>query len=240
MGRKSDSPPKHPWLRGAVRGVAGAMAMSGMRQVEVGAGFVRRTPPEAVLAEGVPALLESVPPERRKAAIELAHWGYGAAAGTVFALLPRRVRRWRLAGPVFGVAVWSAYELAVAPALGLAHARRHRPRERWAFLVDHVVFGLMVGEPPESVVAGTGDSGDDAEERCCCGGHGSAGGRGGSRGHRGRGGRRDRRKHGGHGSHCDHGSHGHHADDDGPGVHGGHGKHGDHGKHGGRGKRHRS
>ncbi|WP_444961706.1 hypothetical protein [Nocardiopsis sp. M1B1] len=202
--------------------------MSGMRQVEVGTGFVRRTPPEAVLAEGVPALLESVPPERRKAAIELAHWGYGAAAGTVFALLPRRVRRWRLTGPVFGVAVWSAYELAVAPALGLAHARRHRPRERWAFLVDHVVFGLMVGEPPESVVAGTGGSGDDAEERCCCGGH------------RGRGGRRDRRKRGRHGSHCGHGSHGQHADDDGPGVHGGHGKHGDHGKHGGRGKRHRS
>lgn len=228
MGRKSDSPPKHPWLRGAVRGVAGAMAMSGMRQVEVGTGFVRRTPPEAVLAEGVPALLESVPPERRKAAIELAHWGYGAAAGTVFALLPRRVRRWRLAGPIFGVAVWSAYELAVAPALGLAHARRHRPRERWAFLVDHVVFGLMVGEPPESVVAGTGGSGDDTEERHCCGGHGSAGDHGGHRGHRGRGGRRERREHGGHGSH------GHHADDDGPGVHG------DHGKHGKRGKRHRS
>lgn len=233
MGRKSDSPPKHPWLRGAVRGVAGAMAMSGMRQVEVGAGFVRRTPPEAVLAEGVPALLESVPPERRKAAIELAHWGYGAAAGTVFALLPRRVRRWRLAGPVFGVAVWSAYELAVAPALGLAHARGHRPRERWAFLFDHVVFGLMVGEAPESVVAGTGGSGDDAQEGCCCGGHGSAGGRGDHRGRRGRGGRRSRREHGGHGNHCGHGDHGHHGDDHGSEVHG------DRGKHGGRGKRHR-
>ncbi|WP_338036948.1 hypothetical protein [Nocardiopsis akebiae] len=211
--------------------------MSGMRQVEVGTGFVRRTPPEAVLAEGVPALLESVAPERRKAAIELAHWGYGAAAGTAFTLLPRRVRRWRLAGPVFGVAVWGAYELAVSPALGLAHARRRRPRERWAFLVDHVVFGLMVGESPESVVAGTGGSGDDAEERCCHGGHGSTGGRGGHRG------RRDRRKHEGHGSHCGHGSHEHHADDDGPGVHSGHGKHSDHGKHGKhgrRGKRHRS
>ncbi|MFC9090897.1 hypothetical protein [Nocardiopsis dassonvillei] len=204
--------------------------MSGMRQVEVGAGFVQRTPPEAVLAEGVPALLKSVPPERRKAAIELAHWGYGAAAGTVFALLPRRVRRWRLAGPVFGVAVWSAYELAVAPALGLAHARRHRPRERWAFLVDHVVFGLMVGEPPESVVAGTGGSGDDAEEGCCCGDH---------RGRRGRGGRRGHREHGRHGNHCGHGDHGHHGDDHSPEVHGDREKHGDRGKHGRRGKRHR-
>ncbi|WP_327136576.1 hypothetical protein [Nocardiopsis sp. RV163] len=210
--------------------------MSGMRQVEVGTGFVRRTPPEAVLAEGVPALLESVPPERRKAAIELAHWGYGAASGTVFALLPRRVRRWRLAGPVFGVAVWSAYELAVAPALGLAHARGHRSRERWAFLVDHVLFGLMVGERPASVVAGTGDSGDDAEERCCCGCHGRAGARGEHRERRGRGGRRER---GAHENHCGHCGHGHRADGGGRGVHGGHGEHCGRGRHRSRGKRHR-
>ncbi len=235
MGRKSDSPPKHPWLRGAVRGVAGAMAMSGMRQVEVGMGVTQRTPPEAVLAEGVPALLESVPPERRKAAIELAHWGYGAASGTVFALLPRRVRRWRLAGPVFGVAVWSAYELAVAPALGLAHARRHRPRERWAFLFDHVVFGLMVGEPPETVVAGTGGSGNDAEEGCCCGGHGGPGDRRKHRRRGGHGGRRGRGEYRGHASHCGHGDHeqhGKHGDNGGHEGHGDHGKHDDHGKHG--------
>ncbi|WP_317846981.1 hypothetical protein [Nocardiopsis deserti] len=218
--------------------------MSGMRQVEVGMGFTQRTPPEAVLAEGVPALLESVPPERRKAAIELAHWGYGAAAGTVFALLPRRVRRWRLAGPVFGVAVWSAYELGVAPALGLAHARRHRPQERWAFLFDHVVFGLMVGEPPETVVAGTGGSGDGPEEGRCCGGHGghggqgrtgAAGGRKGHRERRGRGGRREQREHRGHGSHCGHGDHEHpgkHGGNGGHEGHGDHGKHDDHGKHG--------
>jgi hypothetical protein len=197
------------------------MAMSGMRQVGVGMGFVQRTPPEAVLREGVPALLESVPPERRMAAIELAHWGYGAAAGTAFALLPRRVRRWRLSGPLFGVAVWSAYELAVAPALGLAHARKRRPQDRWAFLVDHLLFGFIVGTPPEAVVAGTGSAGDDTEEGC----------RGGRGGHDRRAGRGDRRGRGGHGNHGGHAEHCGHED------HGDGETRGDHGK---RGKRHRS
>lgn len=233
MGRKSDSPPKHPWLRGAARGVAGAMAMSGMRQVEVGMGFVQRTPPEAVLAEGVPSLLESVPPERRKAAIELAHWGYGATAGTVFALLPRRVRRWRLTGPVFGVVVWSAYELAVAPALGLAHAHKHRPRERWAFLLDHVVFGFMIGEPPGTVVSGDKgpegrSSGDGAQERC----HGDHGGRGDHGCHGDDGGQGDHGCHGGHEGHGGHGNRGGHGDRRGRRGHRRHRNHGDHGGHG--------
>lgn len=179
MSRKKDTPPRHPLFRGAVRGTVGAMAMSGARQVAVGMGFVERTPPEAVLAEGVPAVLESVPPHRRKATIELAHWGYGATAGAMFAFLPRGLRRSRLTGPVYGVLSWGVFELLVAPALGLAHARRSRPQERWALLVDHVLFGLVVGTPPEAAVAGPGDP-EDHED---LGGEGDR--RGGGK-HRGR------------------------------------------------------
>lgn len=163
MNKKSDPPPKHPWRRGAVRGAVGAMAMSGMRQFSVGVGAIKRTPPEAVLKEGVPAILRSVPEDRRMAAIELAHWGYGAAAGTVFAVLPRKLRRSRLAGPVYGLVSWGAFELGVAPLLGLAHARRSRPRERWALLLDHVFFGFVLGEPPEAEVAGTSGPGGDED-----------------------------------------------------------------------------
>ncbi|MFD6952094.1 hypothetical protein A6A08_02705 [Nocardiopsis sp. TSRI0078] len=141
------------------------MAMTGMRQAEVGMGFVQRTPPDAILKEGVPAVLRSIPENRRKAAIELAHWGYGATAGALFAFLPRRLRRSRLTGPVYGVMAWGAFELAIAPALGLAHARRSRPQERMALLLDHVVFGFVIGDPPETEVAGTADSGSDGGER---------------------------------------------------------------------------
>ncbi|WP_017571082.1 hypothetical protein [Nocardiopsis halotolerans] len=137
------------------------MAMSGMRQVEVGLEFVHRTPPEAILAEGAPAVLRSIPRDRRKAAIELAHWGYGAAAGTLFALVPKRLRGSRITGPLYGALMWGAFELAIAPSLGLAHAHRTRPRERWALLVDHVVFGFIVGAPPETVVSGTGNQGGE-------------------------------------------------------------------------------
>ncbi|WP_394350468.1 hypothetical protein [Nocardiopsis quinghaiensis] len=165
MTRKSDSPPKRPWFRGVVRGATGAMAMTGMRQAEVGLGFVQRTPPDAILREGVPAVLESVPEDRRKAAIELAHWGYGATAGALFAFLPRRLRSSRLAGPVYGVMAWGAFELAIAPALGLAHARRSRPQERAALLLDHVVFGFVIGEPPEAEVAGTEGSESGGADR---------------------------------------------------------------------------
>ncbi|GAA0981984.1 hypothetical protein GCM10009551_026110 [Nocardiopsis tropica] len=161
MVDETGAPPRRPWFRGALRGVVGAMAMSGMRQVAVGVGAIERTPPDAVLKEGVPLLLESVPEHRRSAAVELAHWGYGATAGAAFALLPARLRRSRLTGPVYGVAVWGLFEVAVAPVLGLAHARGSRPRERWALLIDHVVFGFVVGTPPEAGIAGS--DGPDGE-----------------------------------------------------------------------------
>ncbi|GAA1446769.1 hypothetical protein GCM10009602_34240 [Nocardiopsis tropica] len=164
MVDETGAPPRRPWFRGALRGVVGAMAMSGMRQVAVGVGAIERTPPDAVLKEGVPLLLESVPEHRRSAAVELAHWGYGATAGAAFALLPARLRRSRLTGPVYGVAVWGLFEVAVAPVLGLAHARRSRPRERWALLIDHVVFGFVVGTPPEAGIAGPDGDGEPGGE----------------------------------------------------------------------------
>ncbi|WP_436885171.1 hypothetical protein [Nocardiopsis dassonvillei] len=130
------------------------MAMTGVRQASVGLGIVERTPPDEILRQGVPPLLEGFPEHRRTAVIELAHWSYGAVAGTVFSLLPRRLRASRLTGPLYGVLVWGAFEVALAPVLGLGHARREKAAERWALLADHVLFGLVVGAPPEATVAG--------------------------------------------------------------------------------------
>lgn len=154
MSGRTNRVERRPWLKGALRGAVAAMAMSGMRQVAVGVGMIEHTPPEAILREGVPTLLCQVPEHRRTAAIELAHWSYGAAAGAAFGLLPGRLRGRRMTGPIYGVLAWGLFELAVAPSLDLAHARRTRPRERLALLVDHVFFGLIVGEPPEAEISG--------------------------------------------------------------------------------------
>lgn len=154
MGGRTDTPPRHPMIRGAARGAVGAMAMTGMRQAAVGLGIVERTPPDEILSQGVPPLLESFPEHRRTAVIELAHWSYGAAAGMVFSLLPRRLRASRLTGPVYGALSWGLFEAVLAPALGLGHARRENAAERWALFADHVFFGFIVGAPPEVTVAG--------------------------------------------------------------------------------------
>jgi hypothetical protein len=138
------------------------MAMSGMRQVAVGLGMIERTPPEAVLKEGVPAVLRQVPEHRRIAVIEFAHWGYGATAGAAFGLVPARLRASWLAGPVYGVLAWGLFELALAPALDLAHAHRARPREQTALLIDHVFFGCAVADRTAGI---TTESPDEDEER---------------------------------------------------------------------------
>lgn len=120
----------------------------------VGLGAIEYTPPEAILREGVPSVLSVVPENRQKASIELAHWGYGAAAGMVFALLPAKVRAWRVTGPVYGVLSWGVFEAAIAPVFGLSHAHRSRPNERFALLVDHALFGFVLGTLQETNVAG--------------------------------------------------------------------------------------
>src|SRR5699024_12551017 len=122
MGSKGRNVLRRPWAQGAVRGAVGAMAMTGMRQFEVGMGAIERTPPEALLREGVPAILRSVPKHRRVAAIELMHWGYGAVAGSVNTLDPAALRRHWLSGPLYGVLVWGALEMGMAPQHDLAHA----------------------------------------------------------------------------------------------------------------------
>ncbi len=131
--------------RGAVAGVAGAMAMSVVRSLTTRVGLVERTPPEAIGSEAVPGLLRSVPPRARPAALELAHWAYGGLGGIAFTTIPGRVRRLPGAGPVYGLASWLLYDGVVAPALGLSHARRPRPAERAALLADHLLYGTIVG-----------------------------------------------------------------------------------------------
>jgi hypothetical protein len=130
----------------ALRGAIAAMAMTGMRNLTVSLGLVNETPPRAIFRQQAPGLFRIVPRKQRRAAMELAHWGFGAASGAVFGALPDRLRRQPWAGPGYGLAVWLGFELALAPALGLKQAKRPRPVERAALAADHLLFGLVLSE----------------------------------------------------------------------------------------------
>lgn len=132
--------------RAAMRGVIAAMAMTGMRSFTVALGLVKETPPRAIVRQTSKGLFRVVPKGHRRAAIELMHWGYGAAGGAGFAMLPERLRLRPWSGPVYGLILWLSFELVQAPLLGLEQAKKARPVERAAFAVDHLMYGLVLTE----------------------------------------------------------------------------------------------
>jgi hypothetical protein len=133
-------------VHAAGRGAVAAMAMTGMRAFTVDMGIVEETPPEAILKKKARGLIRRVPRGRRRATVELAHWGYGAAGGVVFRLLPSGLRRRDWAGPAYGLLVWLGFEAGIAPVLGLSQARQLRLAERGALAADHLLYGLVLSE----------------------------------------------------------------------------------------------
>jgi uncharacterized membrane protein YagU involved in acid resistance len=91
-------------------------------------------------------LLRSMPRRRRGAAVELIHWAMGAVFGLVFGLLPESMRMKAWAGPAYGFLVWLGFETMAAPALGLKQRRWPHGKERTVFVIDHLLFGLILSE----------------------------------------------------------------------------------------------
>jgi hypothetical protein len=129
-----------------VRGAVAAMAMTGMRTFTQSVGIVDETPPQAIFGQRARGLQRRVPRRRRRAAVEVAHWAYGAAGGIAFGALPDAVRRRAWAGPAYGLVVWAGFELAIAPALQLRQARQLRVQERAALAGDHLLYGFVLSE----------------------------------------------------------------------------------------------
>lgn len=146
-------------IRAAARGGVGAMAMTGLRTLAQGVGLVRETPPEAIFRQRLSLVMAAMPrgrremlkaafvPRRRRALMEAAHVAFGAVAGAGYGALPAQMRQAPWSGPVYGLLVWSGYQLGMAPALGLSHSRRLKPAEQATFVVDHVLYGLVLAEP---------------------------------------------------------------------------------------------
>lgn len=146
-------------LAGVVRGTVAAMTMTALRQVTTGLGLVEQTPPDAILKQRAFGVVVRTPrlafflARRQVALVEILHWLYGGAAGAAFSRLPSSMRTHRWAGPAYGLTTWLAFELSLAPVLGLDQARRIRPIERVMFAVDHLLYGVVLARDREWATA---------------------------------------------------------------------------------------
>ena len=140
-------------LPSAARGVLGAMAMTGVRRVTTDLGLVRKPPPEQIATEGVPRLFAHIAPENHQTAIELFHWGVGAAGGIGFGILPAALRRRRWVGAAYGLAILGVFETVVAPWLGIGKRDRD-VSERLALAADHVLYGIVLVDGSERRLSG--------------------------------------------------------------------------------------
>jgi hypothetical protein len=132
-------------LHATFRGIVGAMAMSGVRVFAKDAGIVSEEPPRRLTRKRARGLLRSVSRKRSGAVAELVHWAMGGMFGAVFGLLPERLRRRAWSGPAFGFGVWLMFDALIAPLLGLSR-EWPKGRERSVFVVDHLLFGLILNE----------------------------------------------------------------------------------------------
>jgi hypothetical protein len=130
---------------GALRGVVGAMSMTGYRTLAAELGLLDQgTPPERMADEAIPKLMAAVPESARPAVVDLLHLGYGALGGAVYAAVPQRWRRHWASGPLYGMALWFGYNAGIVPLLRL-HPDRRRPHEVAMLAADHVLYGLVIG-----------------------------------------------------------------------------------------------
>ena len=130
---------------GAMRGVVGALAMTGMRQFAAELGLIGKTPPEE-MAEKARGMTVDIPFDNGRAAVLTLHCAVGALGGIGFGMLPDGIRQRGWGGPAWGIAIWLGYELAVEPLLGLGPVKREKPAEHAAIIADHLVYGYVLSE----------------------------------------------------------------------------------------------
>jgi uncharacterized membrane protein YagU involved in acid resistance len=128
------------------RGVIGAMAMTGLRLFASHAGVIREAPPNRLARKQAHGLLKLAPRGRRPAVVELIHWTMGGVFGAGYGLLPESIRQRSWSGLLYGFSVWMVFDIVIAPVLGLTQRNWPKGRERAVFMVDHLMFGLVLSE----------------------------------------------------------------------------------------------
>lgn len=143
---------------GALAGVVATMTMtSTMRRLHAALPPDERYPlPPREITE---TLLPAATRKEGAATALLAHFGYGALTGAIYACLPGR----RPPGFVYGPVVWAASYFALFPGAGvLKSAGKHPARRNGLMILAHVVWG-------ETLRLGLGEL-DKAAEKAFAGG----------------------------------------------------------------------
>lgn len=140
----------HKLVRGAIAGTVATIPMTLVMTV-----LFRRLPreqhyplPPRLITEDV-AKRTGVQPDMRDSTLTratlIAHFGYGAATGTLFPFMESRRYSPALVGPGYGLAVWAASYLGWIPALRLLSPATRHPWERNALMLTaHVVWGAAL------------------------------------------------------------------------------------------------
>lgn len=132
------------FLVGMVAGLAATGVMSLVMLGAKLAGALGEPPPRRLTRRLLSPL--GVRPKGRAldAAALLAHAGYGACLGGVFALLPGRFKT-QSGGRLFGLAVWAINYSAVLPQLGLMPpARKDRSGRPSSMIAAHLAYGTAL------------------------------------------------------------------------------------------------
>lgn len=130
--------------RAGARGLVASMAMTGIRTVTAAMGPHEKTPPEAIVEKHAPRWVREMPDWKKQAVTELAHWSYGTAGGVAFGVLPERIRGHPITGPLYGLTIWLAFELGLAPMLEVEHTQHRTVAWRVGMALDHLVYGIVV------------------------------------------------------------------------------------------------
>ncbi|MGZ3449801.1 MAG: DUF6789 family protein [Polyangiales bacterium] len=137
---------------GVVAGTAATVTMSAFMAVAKRLGALGEPPPRKI----VRGALRRVGLRPRGRALDLAglaaHVAFGAAAGVLFASMPKK--RHRIPAMAFGLGVWLVSYAGVLPQLRLMpKPSRDRPMRPTAMALAHIVYGATLGEVSHRLTA---------------------------------------------------------------------------------------
>ena len=136
---------------GAVAGAVATVGMSALMLAAQRAGLMGELPPKKVTQASLEAvgMSERVDERATNALTAAAHFGFGAAAGALFAVIRRVVPvpvPVAALGVLYGTFVWAASYFSWVPALGIMPAPPDdRPGRPESMLAAHWIYGGTLG-----------------------------------------------------------------------------------------------
>ncbi|KYG62910.1 hypothetical protein AZI87_16725 [Bdellovibrio bacteriovorus] len=134
---------------------AGVMATSSMTislfQAFKSLPFLQKAPlPPALLSREIgekTGLAKNLTSQQQQMFTMVSHFGYGAAAGAVYAILASKLPgNPVIKGSLFGVGVWLASYYGLIPSMGLSTSAPNMTKKRnFMMFASHIVWGISLG-----------------------------------------------------------------------------------------------